>query len=312
MLEFSTQHDVEYGVTEQVSPLIKRITANNPGKFTFKGTGTYIVGRDSVAVIDPGPDNNAHIDALSKELEGKEVTHILITHTHRDHCPAVPALKERVGGLVCGFGPHPKEDAPPIEKSQSKEKDEDANEDSEESGDLNFMPEKFLGNGDTLIGKDWTIESLYTPGHISNHLCFAFHEEKAIFTGDHIMGWSTTIIPPPDGNLEDYFLSLELLAGRDEEIYYPTHGGAITNPKEFVKELIEHRKNRNNQILDCLQTADNKEMTIPEIVSIIYKDYPEELHKPAQKSVLAHLIYLQQKKLITCEGQPRADSKFGI
>lgn len=307
MPEFSTDHNPKYHIAEQVSPLIKRITAKNPNKFTFKGTGTYIVGKNPVAVIDPGPKDDSHIEALCSELKDVEVSHILITHTHSDHSPAASTLKEKVGGTLCGFGPHPANDSGQIKKGKT-------GEDEEESGDLDFLPERFLGHGEIVVGNNWTMECLYTPGHISNHLCFAFQEENAIFTGDHIMGWSTTVLPPPDGNLEDYFESLKLLTKRGETTYWPTHGGPIKNPQEYINSLIAHREERNVQILDCLKTDDNKtrKVSIPEIVKVIYKDYPEELHKPAAKTILAHMIYLVQRKQVVCEEQPNPDSKFWI
>lgn len=316
MPEFSTDHQPEYGVAEQVSPLIKRVTANNPGKFTFKGTGTYIVGTNPVAVIDPGPKDDSHIDALCSELEGVVVSHILVTHTHTDHSPAALVLKKNTGGVLCGFGPHPQYESQEAIIKDTKTKNtktkSDAEEDEEESGDISFIPERFLANGEIIVGNGWTMESIYTPGHISNHLCYAFNEEKAIFTGDHIMGWSTTIIPPPNGNLEDYFDSLRLLTQRSEETYWPTHGGPIKNPKRFVEDLIAHREQRNSEIIGCLQGTDKDKMSIPEIVSHIYKDYPEELHKPAARTILAHMIYLYNKRQITCSEPPKADSEFWL
>ena len=305
MPDFSTDHHPKYGVAEQVSPLIKRITCNNADKFTFKGTGTYIIGTKSVAVIDPGPLDTDHIDALCLELEGTEVSHILITHTHNDHSPASKILKERVGGVLCGFGPHPKDNS-------VKDNTNGSSTNSEESGDVDFMPDQFLSHKEIINGDGWTIESLHTPGHISNHLCFALKEENSMFTGDHIMGWSTTIIPPPNGNLEDYFNSLKLLLERDETTYWPTHGGPINNPIKFVQELIAHRENRNIQIIDCLKNTRKKKLPISKIVKNVYKGYPKELRKPAARSVLAHLIYLNQKNLVNCDETPQADSKFWI
>ena len=311
-MKFNTNHSPPYDKAEQVSPLVRRITAKNPGKFTFKGTGTYIVGDESVAVIDPGPDDIQHISNLAAELKGKRLTHILVTHTHRDHSPAAAALQAEAGGIICGFGPHPKETelldtsgAGDIKKTNSP--DSASSDTLEESGDLNFMPEKFLGHQEILVGKGWTFECLYTPGHISNHLCFVLYEEKTIFTGDHIMGWSTSIIPPPAGNLEDYLESLKLLINRTEDTYLPTHGPAIKNGRAYAKSLLEHRENRNTQILDCVKKG---AATIPEVVKIIYKDYPEELHKPAERSVWAHLIYLHKNREVGCDGEPGFSASF--
>ena len=290
--DFNTSHDPLYAKVEQVSPLIRRITAKNANVFTFKGTGTYIVGTKSVAVIDPGPKDKKHIRALAKALKECEVSHILVTHTHRDHSPGARMLQKKTGGIICGFGPHPPE-------SEDIEGDE-------EPGDREFLPDKFLAHGDFVVGQDWTIEALHTPGHISNHLCFVFREEQALFSGDHVMGWSTSIIPPPNGSLEDYLDSLRLLLDRDEVIYWPTHGAGISNPQDYVKQLLEHREKRSQQILECISGGPK---TIPEIVSIIYADYPKELHKPAGRSVLAHLIYLEQQLMAgsdtTLEPEPK-------
>ncbi len=305
MLEFNTNHNPPYGVCEEIAPKIKRVTAKNPSKFTFKGTGTYIIGNESVAVIDPGPDNKEHIDALIKALDGKEVSHILITHTHRDHSPASRALQEKVGGLICGFGAHPVEIS---EKAPESKKETDPDK-LEESGDLEFKPDKFLSHNEILAGRGWTVECIYTPGHISNHLCFAFPEASAVFTGDHIMGWSTSIIPPPNGRLDDYMDSLSLLLEREEKRYFPTHGAPIDEPKKYVEALIQHRENRSMQILKCLDAGSK---TIEEIVKIIYADHPKELHKPAEKSVLAHLIYLNQKGVVFSDGPINSESMFSV
>lgn len=334
----NTDHEVPYGEAQQVSPLIRRITANNPGKFTFRGTGTYIVGQGKVVIIDPGPDDDAHIQALLHAVRGEEVTHILITHTHIDHSPATRAVKEATGAVVYAFGPHPAEpeeaasSAAPSDSSISSEQslkshssqseaigksnpqnnsdqegtqqEPPSQDDSEKSGDLEFSPDETVLHGDVISVGDhsssstsgpavnWTFECLHTPGHISNHICFALREEEALFTGDHIMGWSSTVIPPPHGNLAEYLASLELLLPRSDKTYWPTHGPPISiSPQTFAAALLQHRHDRTNQILACLAEGPK---TIDQLVAVMYADKPKDLHKPAAQSVKAHLIHLTE------------------
>ena len=337
----NTDHEVPYGEAQQVSPLVRRITANNPGKFTFRGTGTYIVGHSKVAIIDPGPDDEAHIQALLRAVRGEEVTHILITHTHIDHSPATRAVKEATGATIYAFGPHPvvpeeaassaspsdgnkssnqslksrSDQSEAIGKSSSRnsrdqestEQEQSGEDDSEKSGDLEFAPDETILHGDVIsVGDhsdssasdpaaDWSFECLHTPGHISNHICFALREEEALFTGDHIMGWSSTVIPPPHGNLAEYLASLELLLPRSDKTYWPTHGPSISlnavSPQTFAAALLQHRHDRTSQILACLAEGPK---TIDQLVATMYADKPKELHKPAAQSVKAHLIYLTE------------------
>ena len=286
-------HDPAYGEVVQAAPLVQRVTAANPSPFTFAGTGTYIVGRQRVAVVDPGPDDAAHVTALLRALEGRTVTHICITHTHSDHSPASRALAAATGAPVLGFGPHPPSDA----------RRGDGESVTEEPGDWEFAPDGVLRHGDVIAGDGWTLECLHTPGHISNHLCFALPEERAVFTGDHVMGWSSTIIPPPDGNLGDYLRSLELLVGRGDgdQVYWPTHGPAITSPLRYARALLAHRHHRTAQILDCLSDGP---ATIPSLVARMYIDTPKLLHPAAERSVLAHLIHLTQEGRVTSEPAP--------
>ena len=317
----NTDHEVLHGETQQVTPMVRRITANNPGKFTFRGTGTYIVGHGKVAIIDPGPADDAHIQALLNAVRGEEVTHILITHTHRDHSPATRAVKEATGATVYGFGPHPSED--PTASEIIPDEDQTPEDNSEKSGDMDFHPDETIRHGD-VISSDaksgsaqhnitetaWTFQCLHTPGHISNHICFALREEQALFTGDHVMGWSSTVIPPPHGNLTEYLASLELLLHRNDQTYWPTHGPPISldpsslshktsstrvqpsiSPQAFTAALLQHRHSRTNQILTCLAEGPK---TIDQLVAEMYADKPKELHKPAAQSVKAHLIHLTE------------------
>ena len=273
-IPFIKDFKFDYGTATEVTPLIRRVVANNPSPFTFKGTGTYLIGHGNVAIVDPGPDQPDHIDAVLKAVRGETVTHILVTHTHMDHVPATPAIARATGAKVYSFGPHPR---PP------------GAERPEQDGDLAFAPDIKLDDGDVIEGAGWTVEAVHTPGHISNHLCFAVREDAALLSGDHVMGWSTAVISPPDGNMADYFASLGKLLPRKETLYVPTHGAEIRDPIPFVHAYIEHRQNREAQILACLKDGP---MTIPEMVALNYADTPLHLHKAAGRSMLAHLVQM--------------------
>jgi glyoxylase-like metal-dependent hydrolase (beta-lactamase superfamily II) len=275
--------ETQPGRVDMVSLHIRRIVAPNPGPFTFHGTGTYIVGYGRVAVIDAGPRDERHVDALLRALHGETVEAYLVTHTHGDHSPATALL--RAAGLdapVYGFGPHPltREDEERIDEAEGQ---------VEERADIEFEPDVRVTTGDVIRGWGWTFDVLHTPGHISNHLCFGFREERSLFTGDHVMGWATTIIPPPDGSVVDYLLSLELLLERDDLVYWPTHGPPVPRPAPYVRALHTHRLEREQQILDILAQGPAR---IPSMVRTIYRGYPKELRKPAGRSVLAHLVKL--------------------
>jgi glyoxylase-like metal-dependent hydrolase (beta-lactamase superfamily II) len=271
-------HEIEfdYSTVDRLSPLIRRVICKNPGPFTYTGTGTYIIGNDNVAVIDPGPRDEAHLAALMKAIEGETVTHILITHTHNDHSPLAKDLKAATGAKTYAYGPHGS--------------GQDTGAKVEEGGDMEFDPDVRVKDGDVIEGDGWSVECVYTPGHTSNHMCFALREEKALFTGDHVMGWSTSVIVPPDGNMEAYFSSLRKLLARDDEIYWPTHGPAITDPKPFVEAFIHHREAREFQILACLSEGMTR---IPEMVASMYRDVDARLHPAAARSVEAHLIHME-------------------
>src|SRR5712671_904375 len=241
-IKFLRDFAFAYGVAETLSPLIRRVVARNPSPFTFKGTGTYIVGRGSVAVIDPGPALQGHIDALLAALAGETVSHILITHTHLDHSPAAAALKRATRAPTLGFGPH------------GATRSEGAG--SEEGADREFVPDLTLRDGDVVEGKGWRMTAVHTPGHTSNHLCFALAEEKTLFSGDHVMGWSTSVIAPPDGDMVHYMGSLEKLLSRDDELYWPTHGAAIAEPHRHVAAFMAHREEREAEILARLSAGD--------------------------------------------------------
>ena len=271
----------EYGRLEPVAPQIRRLIARNPGPFTFKGTGTYVVGHGDVAVIDPGPLDPAHIDALLQALQHETVTHILVTHTHMDHSPAAAPLKQATGAATYAYGPHGgvRQDAT-----------------GEAGADWDFRPDHVLRDGDCVSGSDWTLQAVHTPGHTSNHLCFAFPQQQTLFSGDHVMAWSTTVISPPDGNMGDYVQSLRKLQQRSEQRYWPTHGPAIESPQPHLEAFIHHRLEREQAIIDALAAqADDAGLTPLQLVALVYRDLDARLVAAAARSVQAHLLHLLQQ-----------------
>jgi glyoxylase-like metal-dependent hydrolase (beta-lactamase superfamily II) len=295
MVEIPFRRDLEfeYGRLETVSPLIRRIVARNPGPFTLHGTGTYVVGHGRVAVIDPGPALPEHIEALLHALRGETIEHILVTHTHLDHSPASAAIKQATAAPTHGYGPHAAGMGPAVE----------------EGGDRAFAPDRVLRDGDTVSGPGWHLAAVHTPGHTSNHICFALAEERVLFSGDHVMGWSTSVIAPPDGNMRDYLRSLAKLLEREDAVYWPTHGPAIADPKPFVRAFIEHRREREAAILDRLAKGDTE---IPTMVRAIYIGLPQVLHGAAGRSVLAHLIELVADGRVASEGPPTVEARYRL
>lgn len=274
---------------QRLSPMVSRLLARNPSPFTFRGTGVYLVGANEaardIAVIDPGPLMPEHLDALKQAVSGKAVTHIMVTHTHSDHSPAAQPLKEWTGAKTYGFGPHGsgRDDSVKVE----------------EGGDRDFVPDVVVRDGQVIAGNGFTFECVYTPGHTSNHMCYALPEEKALFTGDHVMGWSTTVVAPPDGDMAQYMASLRKLLARDDRILYPTHGAPIRDPGPFLRAYLDHRLEREAQILACLRAGVN---TIPDIVARLYADVDTRLHPAAARSVLAHLIQLEAEGRVSQSG----------
>ena len=298
-IPFRRDFAFRYGEVETLSPLIRRVVAHNPSPFTFKGTGTYIVGRGKVAVIDPGPVLEEHVGALLGAVAHETVTHIVVTHTHLDHSPASAAVKQATGARTFGFGPHGSgraEDRAGVELGVV-----------EEGGDHDFCPDVVLRDGDTVSGPGWSLTAVETPGHTSNHLCFALPEEKVLFTGDHVMGWSTSVIAPPDGDMGAYLRSLDKLLARDDARYWPTHGPAIDEPKPHVRAFIAHRRERADAILARLKAGDR---TIPEIVAKVYVGLDPRLVAAAGRSVLAHLVELIERGAVDSDGPPAPTSRF--
>lgn len=293
-IPFRRDLDFTYGEARDLSPLVRRVIAENPSLFTFHGTGTYIVGRGEVAIIDPGPDLAGHVTALLDAIKGETVSHILISHTHRDHSPAAAAIKQATGAKTYGFAPHPRREA---------------GAEIEEGGDRDFAPDVLVPHGAMIEGRGWTFEALHTPGHLSNHLCFALREENALFSGDHVMGWSTSIVSPPEGDMRAYFASLRLVLGREEKLFYPTHGAPVTEPRALVAALLAHREEREQQIVETLKTGAK---TIPEMVAIIYRDVDQRLHGAAGRSVLAHLLHLVETGRVQAEGETPEGARYRL
>lgn len=294
-IPYRRELEFDYGSVSQIAPGIRRVIANNPGPFTFHGTGTYILGTGNVAVIDPGPDDEEHIGAILAALDGETISHILVTHTHMDHSPGCRPLQAVTGAPTYAYGPH---GAGKLEQGVQVE----------EGGDMDFAPDHLVKHGDIIQGGDWTVECVYTPGHTSNHMCFALQEQKALFTGDHVMGWSTSIISPPDGDMAAYMQSLELLLERDDAVYWPTHGPSIIDPKTHVRAYIAHRIEREEQILKCIDEGTH---SIRDMVPLMYRDTPEFMYPAAARSVLAAMENLLRKNQVVADGgEPSMDSVY--
>ncbi|MBR0552131.1 MBL fold metallo-hydrolase [Stakelama marina] len=272
------------GQIVRLEPLVARVLANNPSPYTNSGTQTHIVGTTDLAVIDPGPIDEAHLGTLLTAIEGRPVTAIVITHTHRDHSPLAAALKERTGAPIVGCAPLVLSDGGPR---------------ADAAFDTEYAPDRVLADGESVGGEGWTLEAVATPGHTSNHLCFALPEAKALFSGDHVMGWSTTVVAPPDGDMGAYMASLDKLMRRDDRIYYPAHGEAIERPQRLVRGLMGHRKQREGQILRLLRDGTG---AVPAMVERMYVGLDRRLLPAAERSVLAHLIDLRARGLATEDG----------
>ncbi len=315
---------LEYASVSQVSPLVQRVIARNPSRFTFSGTGTYLVGtgRD-VAVIDPGPDLPEHRTALTNALEGRRVTAIVVTHCHSDHVGLVSWLKSQTGAPTAAWRPHgtvgvvDNEDdmkvmeslAPPPKSAEEIEKEREIaraagldpdDREMRETVDTDFEPDHRIDDGEVVIGGDgWTLRAVHTPGHTSNHMCVELVEERALFTGDHVMGWSTTVVSPPDGDMRDYLASLDKVRRRDDLILWPTHGSPVTDPGPFLDAYFEHRLSRERQVLDAVGSGLT---TVAPMVRHMYAAVVPELHIPAARSVLAHLTQLVEDGRLLIEG----------
>jgi glyoxylase-like metal-dependent hydrolase (beta-lactamase superfamily II) len=269
---------------ERLAPLVRRVLAPNPSPFTFTGTQTYIVGERQLAVIDPGPEIASHIEALLDAVADVEVTAIICTHTHRDHSPASRPLQQATGAPILGCAPLTLEDEGPR---------------ADEAFDIDYRPDRVLGDEERIGGDGWSLEAVATPGHTSNHLCFSLPEEGALFTGDHVMGWSTTVVAPPDGDMAAYMASLDRLLARADSVYYPAHGPLIEAPHAHVRRLIEHRGGRERQILGHLAAGERR---IEPMVAEMYAGIDPRLHPAAARSVLAHLLDLEARGVVRRDG----------
>jgi glyoxylase-like metal-dependent hydrolase (beta-lactamase superfamily II) len=299
---------VPYAECEQVAPLVQRVIARNPSKFTYHGTGTYILGTSDVVVIDPGPMLDSHRDALWSTLRQRKVVGIVVTHCHSDHSPLAQWLHEETGAPRYAIGPHrvyedfveeddhdPTEDEPDDKSAEEKEE--------RETIDLAFRPDIAVVDGEKFLQtSEFSLTAVATPGHTSNHLCVAMDAESALFTGDHVMGWSTTVVSPPDGDMAAYIESMHKVIGRHDEILWPTHGGPVTQPRPFLQAYLQHRLDRERQIIEQIALGNS---TIPGIVKVLYANVDKRLHRPARRSVWSHIRKLvDENTLATADGGP--------
>ncbi|SCX13226.1 hydroxyacylglutathione hydrolase [Agrobacterium sp. DSM 25558] len=289
--EFNREFDPAYGIAVPVADGVQRLTVNNPSAFTFHGTNSYIVGDTSVAVIDPGPDDEAHFQALMAALAGREVTHIFVSHTHRDHSPLAARLKLETGALTVAEGPH--RAARPLHEGERNP--------FAESSDTEFVPDIALGDGKSVSGDGWTLTALHTPGHTANHSAFALDGTGIVFSADHVMAWATTIVAPPDGSMSDYMASLAKLLRREDRLFLPGHGGPVNDPTAFMRGLRAHRRMREKAVLARIKAGDR---TIADMVKVIYRSTDPRLHGAAALSVLAHIEDLIEKGEVQTDGPP--------
>ena len=298
-LSFDRSMDFDYGVAREMAPGIRRLVARNPGPMTFKGTNTYLLGGHEFAVIDPGPDDPMHRRAIIAAAGRGRITHILLTHTHRDHSAGVPALQAETGAITCGFGAGGERRAAAIRHAEARA--------FLEAG---FKPELRLKDGDRLAGKGWSLRAVHTPGHAPDHLCFDLEDSGVMFSGDHVMGWNTTVVAPPEGRMSDYLNSLEKLIRPGtprHKIYLAGHGEIVRQPQRLVRSYLLHRRMREAMIRDCVQEGLE---TVGEITSRVYKGIAPALLSAARLSVLAHLEHLVERALVSCDGAPSLHRQF--
>jgi glyoxylase-like metal-dependent hydrolase (beta-lactamase superfamily II) len=293
-IPFVSEFDFEYGKTAHLSKLIRRVIASNPGPFTYTGTGTYIIGHGDVAVIDPGPQLPEHERALDQALANDRVTHVFVTHHHRDHTPLAHPLAQKHGCQVYGFG------APTRSGEETQ---------LEEADDTSFRPDVELVDDQIIVGGNWTMTALHTPGHTSNHMCYALQEENTLFCGDHIMAWATSVVIPPDGHMGDYLDQLRRIRDLDFDTIWPTHGPAVRETRVFLNAYIEHRLKRESQILEQLNRGPQD---IKQLVATMYAEIDKRLHPAAAYSVLSHLIHLVETKQVVCQGKPGFSTHYSL
>ncbi len=298
-MKHDREFDPNYGEAVELAAGLRRLTARNPGPFTFFGTNTYLVGTKRLVVVDPGPDLGEHIAAILKATQGATIEAILVTHTHVDHSPGARLLKESTGAPIVGCGPH----------RPARALLEDEINLLDASGDKEHSPDRRLTEGEVLSVAGLTLETIETPGHTANHLCFALQGENVLFSADHVMGWSTSVVAPPDGSMRDYMASIDKLLDRPESFYLPGHGGAISDALPYVRDLKQHRLSREAAILGKLQ---EKACTIPEIVASLYADVDPRLHGAAGMSVFAHLEDLVERGRVTVSPRLAMSASFRL
>ncbi|MBB3237960.1 MBL fold metallo-hydrolase [Phyllobacterium endophyticum] len=286
-----------YGEAIDIAPNVKRITVNNPSPFTFHGTNSYLIGKNSLALIDPGPIDEAHKAVLLRAIGGRPVSHIFVSHTHRDHSPLASVLKDELGALVVAEGPHRPSRALHLGEVNLLDA----------SGDTGFMPDIRVDDDALIEGDGWALRSIHTPGHTANHVVFALEGSGILFSADHVMAWATSIVAPPDGSMSDYMASLDRLLARQDRVFLPGHGGPVTRPKTFMRGLKAHRKMRERAVLERVKRGDR---TIAEMVRVIYRETDPRLHGAAALSVLAHLEDLVARGLVQTEGNPAVDGIY--
>lgn len=303
---FDKNPAVRYGAPEDVAPGVRRVTANNPSPYTFTGTQTYLVGSGEVALIDPGPDDQAHVDAVLGALKpGERVGHILVTHSHLDHSGAMRAVAERTGAPVLAFGPH----GSGLSESMRRLAASGAPLGGGEGGDESFAPDGRLADGETVEGDGWRLTALHTPGHLSNHLSFVLEGTGIVFTGDTVMGFATTLISPPGGDMAAFMASLERLAARDDRLYLPGHGHPVRDPAGMLQWQMRHRRERFDQILAALATGPSDAAGL---ARRIYTDIDPRLMPAATRNVLASLIGLADQGRVAPDGPIAADAVFRL
>jgi glyoxylase-like metal-dependent hydrolase (beta-lactamase superfamily II) len=286
--KFKTTMNFAYGVPRGLAPGVVRLVANNPGHFTFKGTNTYIVGTgEELALIDPGPADAEHLSAILAAIGPRRVSHVLITHTHRDHTDGLPALLAATGAKTAGFG-----------RRALRRGTKRTSPSGSEFVEKDFIPDVPLADGGRLAGDGWALAAVHTPGHAPDHLCFELEGTGILFSGDHVMGWNTSVVAPPEGNMSDYLRSLQLLGERSDRVYFPGHGGQVEEPQRLVKAFLLHRRMREQAILDCIRSGTD---TVKAIVPAIYRDLNPKLLNAASLSVLAHVEHLISRGLVRCD-----------
>ena len=295
---FNRSIEFEYGELRQLAPGVRRLVANNPSPFTYTGTNTYVIGENDVAVIDPGPAEPEHLENLLASLDGERISHIFLTHTHRDHSDLIEPLRAATGAKVLGFGPT---EAPRGLAATGPTSDDFVDHD--------FKPDQTLRSGDTVKSETWALDAIHTPGHAPDHLCYALVGKRMVFSGDHVMGWNTSVIAPPEGNMRDYLESLERLLERYDVAFFPGHGGQIKSPRRVVRAYLMHRKWREAAIYKCIEDGLS---VIPQIVPKIYTKLDEKLFGAAALSVLAHLEHLTERGLVAADGQPSLETAFTL